>query len=230
MPIQFDVAKTEVARTAGQQGNTAAETAAGVGIEQAIREFNARDDWEFKLADGTDITVTPGTDTYNISTLDAGAKRIYSARLSTNERILVFIRQREWDRAIRGQDSDTDIPAFYTTVEDGAGVLSIKIFPVPSVADTIKIRLYFNIDAPTGTDNLDVPDRYLAALIALSKYYFLADRDADNARLQEHKQRAAVLLSQAISDDSSAPDEDLRFIPQEEWIGAQGDDIFTLFE
>ncbi len=231
MPITFSDAKTEVARSVGSQADAAQLLVAGTAIMSALREWNARHDWEFKLRTLADITLTPGQADYDlVADSDAvNPKRIHTANLEGNPRNLFFIRQREWDRVVRDQ-STNDIPIAYTLAEDAAGVVVIRLFPSPTGGGPLIVRCYENITIPAqpagdGT-NLNIPDRLIPGIISLGSYYYLINRDAQNPRLGEFKQRAETLLVRAIFDDTHNPDEEIRFVPKEEWIGAQGSDIF----
>lgn len=228
MSMTFLQAKQAVARWVGGSSVTSQLTVAGTAIVDAIRDFDTRNDWEFKLTTLGDITVAANDDTYDLVTDPAPdgvrPKKIYSARLKNNKRSLFYVRQREVDRAVRDQDR-VDIPIAYTDVRSANGNLSIKLFPIPSGAEVMQVRVYEHIVIPTADgDTLDLPDRYLGAVLALARYYFLIDRDADDPRANAALQKAEQMIMLAINDDRGNPDEDIRMMPMDEWMVAQGPD------
>lgn len=227
MPMTFLAAKQEVSRNVGGSGVSAQLTIAGQAVIDAIRELDSRHDFEFQLKTLTDIPLVVGTSTY---ALTAGAtnpaKKIYSARLKTNKRTLVYARQREIDRLVRDQEQN-GIPIAYTDVRT-ATALQIKLYPTPSAGDQLQVRVYEHIDdSYADGDNLNIPDRYLPALLARARYNFLIDRDADDPRAQTFLAIAEQRLQDAIRDDLGNPDEDWRLIPTDEWCGAQGPSPLT---
>lgn len=163
------------------------------------------------------IPMIAGTDTYN---LPSPIGRPYSARTLANEQTLTYKEQREIDRVYLIQSSNRT-PVFYnlfntasfsTTRQNG----KIRLFPIPSAGDTLLVRYYRPIAEPTsGSDNLDVPDQYVYALLALAKYFFLRDHDAESARLQEVKERAELQFRQVVArDEQRTEDNDMGLVPQ----------------
>lgn len=213
MPITFTVAQQEVARTIGAQGDADQLAAAATAIQMAMREMNQRNStWNFKFAEAT-VAVTSGEGVV------ANAKRIHSVRGggTSDPRTLQFIRPREWDRAIK-DPSGLTTSRFYTVIEDSAGAIKIRVYPTEDGNYTV--RYYADIVIPSsGGTNLDVPDRYLATVIALSCKWYLANRDAENARLAVWASEGEKLLAGAISDDQEHPDEDLALADWQDFRG-----------
>ena len=223
MPITYLAAAQEIARSIGGSGVSAELTIAKTALVDAIREIDSRHDWEFTLQTLADITVNSGTAEYTLapSGSDPPIKKIYSARLKTNKRTLSYTRQREWDRVIREQETN-GIPTHYTEVR-AASSLKIRLLPTPSMGDLLQPRVYTHIQTTyTDSDNLAIPDRYLPAFLGLGRYNFIIARDAEDARAQLYLQKAEARIADAIRDDLGNPDEDIRLIPTDEWIGAQG--------
>jgi len=164
-----------------------------------------------------DIPVISGTDTYN---LPSPIGRPYSARLLTNEDTLIYKEQREIDRAFQTQTASGS-PIYYnlfntTSFTVGRQNGRIRLFPPPGHADTLRVRYYRPIAEPAaGSDNLDVLDQYVYALLALAKYFFLRDHDAESTRLQELKERAELQFRQVVArDEQRTEDNDMALSPQ----------------
>ena len=172
------------------------------------------------LTFSADIPVIVGTDLYN---LPSTMKRIYSVRTLTNELPLTWRDQRYIDRVYPNQTTQ-NLPAFYNAFNDATFTQSrqggrIRLFPIPSTADTLRVRYIRPIVQSTAdADLLDMPDRYVYAVLELAKYYFLKNFDAETARLGEIKERSEFLYKKAEYDDRSASiDRDLVMIPYREW-------------
>lgn len=214
-------AAQEVARLIGGASVTSQTTVAKQSVKDALRDFDARNDkgWEFKLRTLNDVTVSSGDGIYDL-VIDAGGtnpKQIHSARLKNNPRILYFIRQREYDRLVWNQESNS-LPTHYTEMRSANSNLAIKLLPTPNTGELLQVRVFEHIVIPSADgDVLDVPDRYLPAILALARYYFLIDRNAEDARVGVYLQKAEQLISLAMKDDIGAPDEDIRFVPSNEW-------------
>lgn len=217
MALTLDEMKTLVARTLGDEDDADQLTAAGDAIQQAVREINSRQLWEFKRTVTNKVMVV-GTRDYSI----ANAVRIYNARLQSNQRTLKFIRERDWDDSVRIQDTN-NIPTHYTVVENAAGLMSVRVLPSPSTTETVEVDHYDNIVVPTvGATPVDVPDRFLAMVIALSKFYYLGDRDSETQRIQFWGARAEKLLTEAVAADGEQPDDDLGLTASDEVGEAYG--------
>lgn len=223
MAMTFLQAKQEVARNVGGSGVSGQLTIAGQAVIDAIRHLDSRHNWEFRLKTLTDIPVVAGTADYTLTPSETAVKRIHSARLKTNKRVLGYARQRHVDRALRNQEQN-DISVAYVEVVTATAV-AIRLVPTPSTVDTLQVRVYETIDdSYSDGDNLNIPDRYLPALLARARYNFLIDRDAEDRRAEAFLSVSEQQIEMAIRDDMGNPDEDVRMIPQDEWIGAYGPD------
>jgi len=158
------------------------------------------------LTFSADIPLRTGVAIYALPT---PMKRPYSVRTLTNPQPLQYREQREIDRMFSDLTSP-GTPAFYNiynpaTFAPGTQNGKIQVFPVPGSADTLRARYHRPIaeTAADGTD-LDLPDRYVYALLELGRYYFLRNLDTENPRTGEAKERAEVLFRRAIWDDTRA--------------------------
>lgn len=206
MPMTLTEAATEVCRTIGSQNDAVQIAAAKTALKFAVREMNQRHNWSFKLTENTALAITGGTQDYVVT----GAKKIYGIGFGgSNPRWLVYVRQRDWDRAMRFAQQTGDF-MFYTVKEDGAGVITVRLFTTPAGSGNATVRYYTDITVPlVDGNNIDVPERFLGVVLALGNAYYLANRDAENPRTGYWRSQAEVLLQKAIEDDVEAPDEDL---------------------
>lgn len=206
MALTFLQAATEVCRTIGSQNDADQITAAKTALQFAIREMNQKHNWSFKYGENTAVPVTSGVSDVAI----AGAKKVYSVRVEgSNPRTLVYIRQRDWDRAVRFAASNADF-MFYTTMEDGSGTITVRLFIAPAATGTITVRYYQDVPLPANDgDLIGVPERYQGLVLALGNAYYLANRDAENPRTAYWRSQADSLLQAAMEDDADQPDEDL---------------------
>lgn len=219
MSMTFLAGAQEVARSIGAQNDTEQQAAAKTAIQQAIRKLNTRN-WEFKLTILASIPVVSSTNEYTLT----GAKAVYSARLTGSQRTLKYVRLRDIDRAIRDQETP-DSPTHYTVLENAADVVTIRIFPIPNMSDTLLVKAYAAITVPSADgDILDVPDRRLPLVLAIATYFYLANRDAENPRTAFWKSEAGELLTEAIADEQVKPDEDFTFQAHEDVDFAYGSD------
>lgn len=218
MSMTFLAAAQDVARSVGGSSVSAQIVIAKSAVQQALRDFDTRHQWDYKLSTLSDIAVTGGTANYDLVTAGGvNPKSIHSARLKNNLRTLGFVRQREWDRLVWNQESN-EIPTSYTEVRGANAHLNIKLLPTPSQGETLQVRVFEHIVIPSADgDVLDVFDRYLPAILALARYYFIIDRDAEDARAGVYLQKAEQLIQKAINDDDDRPDEDIHFTPTSEW-------------
>lgn len=227
MAITYLAAAQEVARLIGGASVTSQQTVAKTAVRDALRDFDTRHDWDYKMSTLNDITVVAATASYDLVTSGGAVrpKKIHSARLKNNLRTLFYARQREWDRMVWNQESN-QIPTHYAEVRSANGNLAIKLLPTPSQAELLQVRVYEHIVIPSADgDNLDIPDRYIPAILSLARYYFLIDRDAEDVRAQVYLQKAEQLIQKAMSDDVGAPDEDVHFTPPDEWAPGYRDPI-----
>lgn len=180
------------------------------------------------LTFSANIPVRAGTDSYRLPT---PVKRIYSVRTTLNPQPLEFKEQREIDRMFSDLTAG-GIPYYYnifntvafgTTTQNGR----IRLFPIPSGADTLIVRYHKPIEVPAdASDTLVVPDRYLYALLELGRYYFLHDLDTENPRTGEAKDKSEFMLRKCIRDDMrSTGDNDARLISQMDHMQRRSVDI-----
>jgi len=233
MAITFANAKIAVARTDGGQNDADQLSAAGDALLNAIQKWNLRKNWRFLLIDnsGDPIDIVEGTDTY---ALPFPFKRPYTARLLSRNRTLKWTEQRHVDRSIRDQTANGLVSHYtlfngatdFDSSTSSGQVGSIKLIKSPSytLADDLVVRYYRPIAEPAGdATTMDVPDRYVFALITLGKYFYLVDKDTENARLQAHMQDAEVQFRQCVSEDQGVmEDDEARLIPQTEYGAAFG--------
>lgn len=236
MPVSFAQGKVIVARTIGGANDPDQLLAAGDAIQVAIQEWNIRDKFNFLLRDNSDneIDVDASISTY---ALPANLREVYSVRLVSQKRALIYINQRDVDRIVRDQ-SATGTPSHYTLFRGSTDFapdslaeqqLMLKLIPTPNytAVDELLVRYYRLIASPAvDADNLDVPDRYVYAFLTMAKYYFLVDKDAESARTEEHKQRAEYLFALVQRDDQEYQDEDLALTPQVDYGQAWGPDTW----
>jgi hypothetical protein len=222
MSMTFLAAKQDVARNLGGSAVSAQLTIAGQSIVDAIRYFDTFDpqhQWEYKLVTLSTIPVLAGTATYTLTAPTTSIKKIHSARLTTNKRVLAYARQRHVDRVIRDQESN-DVTVAYIEVLTATGV-GITLVPTPSSADTLQVRVYETIKTTYGdSDNLDVLDRHIPAVLARARYSMLIDRNADDPRADKYYGIAEQMIAKCVRDDAGNPDEDVRLTPMDEWAGA----------
>lgn len=228
----FESAKVWVARSIGGQNDPDQLNAAGDAIKETIQEWNLRRNWNFLLTDNsTDpIDIVQGQELY---ALPAAIKEPHTARLLSLNRTLVYVLQRDIDRVVRSQTTE-GYPSHYTlyngatpfssmTLETQVGF--VKLLPVPaySQVDDLLLRYYRNIADPViDADLIDCPDRFLFALLARAKYYYLVNKDAESARTQHLLEQSERLWREVVADDEGQEDRDVRLISQMEYGAAFG--------
>lgn len=165
-----------------------------------------------------DIQTVVGTHTY---AMPSPIKRPVAARITTgNERTLEWMDQRTVDKMFQDQ-SVTSLPAYYNlfnktswgqTVQNG----KIRLFPTPSESENLRVRYYRPIAEPTADgDYLDVPDRYVYALLELGRWHYLKNHDSETERLMHTAQKAEQLFVKCAADDEGeSEDRDVVFTSQ----------------
>jgi hypothetical protein len=212
MSMTFLDAAKEVAHTIGAQNDVEQQAAAKTALQNVIRKLNTKTNWEFKQTTLADIPLVIGTSDYVLT----GAKRIHSLRLKGNKRTLKLARQRFVNRVVRDQETP-GIPTHYIPVQTAGDVVSARLVPIPSVTDTMVPFVYTAITMPVNDgDILDVPERLIYCVLAVGKYIYLADRDAENPRTAFWKGEADTELTAAMGDDNDQPDEDFAFLATDE--------------
>jgi hypothetical protein len=165
-----------------------------------------------------DIPLVAGSDTYNLPT---PFKRPYIARIITgSERSLEWKDQKVLDKMFQNQTPQS-LPAFYnlfnrTTFSQTRQNGKVRLFPIPSTAETLRVRFYRPIAEPSvdGTF-LDVPDRYVYALLETARWHYLKNHDAETARLAMTDQKAEQMFQRCAADDEGESDDrDIGFVSQ----------------
>jgi hypothetical protein len=206
--LTFGRAKSMVARTIGSPEDGDALSAAGDALQMAVAEWNRRYAFDWFAKTHTNISVTAGTDTYD---LPQDFLKEYSVRMTTNDRPLHFIRQRLYDRTWWDQSAQS-FATHYTLWGEGQSG-QITLIPMPSGSDTLVIKYYQKATTPSHDDDkFGLPDRYVYGLVYKAKAFVLLDRDAENARAQFWLAEAEKAFREARADDEYHPDEDHGFI------------------
>jgi hypothetical protein len=172
------------------------------------------------LTFSADIPMISGTDLYNLPT---AIKRIYDVRLLINERPLAWKDERMLDRIFLTRSSSV-MPAFYNNYNDGSFSTvkeygRIRLSPIPSVADTIRVKYHRLISQPSSdSDLIDMPARYVYSMLTMARYYFMLNYDAENPRTATFGARAEDLFRKCTFDDQSGSvDRDVVGTPYIEW-------------
>lgn len=167
------------------------------------------------------IPIQAGVQDYN---LPNDFFKHYGVRLTTNIKWpLQFVRIREWNRKTLDQTT-RQTPSIYTifnsksALTQNKGVYRLRLFPIPSVSDTLKFEYYRRFD--TTADPLDMEASslyefldYCRNLLILTKRSF-DDPDTAMASLKEIIDRAKA------RDQEPTEDEDVRLISQIEVGGS----------
>jgi hypothetical protein len=168
-----------------------------------------------------EIPIRAGVSVYN---LPSPIKRPYTARLnSPTNKVMMWRDWREIDRKF-GDIVQQGEPAFYTVYNPDSYSTSsqngkIEVFPTPDSAHVMRMRYFRPInDVTSDGTNLDIPDKYMYALLERAKFYYLKNKDSENVRTQEVHQLSEGLLIRAIRDDRArSGDRDERMVPFVEW-------------
>lgn len=213
-----------IARTGGDQNDDEAKENAKESLRSAIRDFNAANNWEFKFTIKDDYVLAAGQQDIVIE----GLKRVHTIRtVLPTVKTLRFARLRLIDYTTREQSTNSD-PVVYVTI-DGPESNTIRVYPPCEATTTFQVRYYAEIEEPELDDDIiDVPKRYLTALITRAKYHYLLDYDTEAARCDKTEALSEVLLRKAIKDDKKQPDEIVQMVSRAEYGSAFGyldDDI-----
>lgn len=165
------------------------------------------------------IPVIAGTDIYYAPHDYASG---YSMRLLTSEQTLSYVEPREVDRKVPNQTTQ-GFPGAYT--DDGYGTGTgfdaadqrhrLRIIGVPSTTENAKLTYYRNIDGTAST--IDVPNELLYMFLDDCKCWLLAQKNANDPRLEVMMALIARQIKQALSDDKeSSEDADVRLISEYE--------------
>ena len=201
--MRFYDAKVSVARVAGDQGNEDRREIAGDAIRAAIRDWNTEHNWEFKFREDPSYTLASGDQDIEVD----GLKKVHTLRRTGDAKgVLQFYRMRTIDYSLRDQSS-VGIPTVYTVIENPTQNV-VRVYPVPETDTDFHVSYYEEIQEPSDDDDeIDVPTRFLNALLARAKYHYLMDKDSENIRLQLYDTLSSTLLRKAIRDDKKQPDE-----------------------
>ena len=208
--LTYAKAKAVVARTIGDETDARSLGHAGDALRMAVADWNRRHQFEWNVLDAFDISVTAGTSSYD---LPSDFLHMHSVRMIVNERPLMYLRQRLYDRASLDQN-ERQWSTHYTLFGSGQSG-QITLIPIPSEDDTCRLRYYAGVSIPTTNESLfGLPERHVWGLIYKAKALILMDRDAENIRAQMWNAEAERAFVQAREDDIHREDEDRRMIPQ----------------
>jgi hypothetical protein len=132
------------------------------------------------------------------------------------------VRRELWDRVRYSEEADlAGTPVFYDLFGSGA-TGAITLHPQPSADTTLKLQYYRDIPDPTNDDDIvDLPKVWLWVIIFKATALFLATFDAGSASHNYFEAKAEDMFRRAKHDDQATPDENPRFVPQEEWAVPQ---------
>lgn len=221
MSMALADAKVYIARVIGGQNDAGILALAADAIKATATKWDNRHDWGFLLKDNYNapITVTAGVSDY---AAPADFKNPYSALLTTTKRPLGYIRQRQYDRLTADQSSQRGTYAY--TLFNSSGFTAsdqtqyIRLIFTPDTADSLLLRYYRRI-SPTA-DPVDVDDAYLYTFLDDCKVWLVAQKNANDPRLQALVALSERALADAIStDQDETEDEDIRLISQAEMFG-----------
>lgn len=200
--MRFADAKISVARVAGDQGDIDQREIAGDAVKAAIRDWNTEHNWEFKFREDPSLAVVADQQDVEIE----GLKKVHTIRVNGGQGTLQYSRMRQIDYTIR-EHSRSGVPLIYTVIESSTQNV-IRLYPIPETAIELYVRYYEEIEEPSDDeDELDIPGRFLNALLARAKYHYLLNKDTENLRLDKYETLSTVLLRKAIRDDKKQPDE-----------------------
>lgn len=165
-----------------------------------------------------DIPIRVGFDTYN---LPSPFKQPLVCRIvSGNERTLDWLDMRTIDKMFQNQQL-TQLPVFYnlfnqSTFTETRQNGKIRFFPVPDSIENARVRYFRPISQPSGDGvNLDLPDRYIYAMLELGRWHYLKNHDSETERLSQTYGKAKELFQWCASDDEGESlDRDIVLIAQ----------------
>lgn len=200
-------AKLRITRMNGDQGSPNQLARAGDAVVDAIRYWDTKHDWAFRLSLSVPFTLASGANTLTIP----GIKRVYSARTVTPaERYLEFKPRRQVDVETINLDTNGDVVVY--TLIPGIPDPTIKFWRTP-IRDTTGLLDYHTfIPQPASDDDvIQVPEEYLIPLLDAAKYFFIRDRLQDDQRIAAYRQTAMYSMAEAIRRDRKHPDLRERF-------------------
>ena len=156
------------------------------------------------------------------------------ARLVADNRPLQYVRSRIVNHISNPNDTWDGIYGYtFISIQgnaSAAGILPlpttmIRLYGTPGGADTLifegwrGIQTFLN-DLTAGDEArpLDVPDEFQDDLLELATYFYQNNKDSENTRSQDKKQNASYFLRRAIRRDLGMDDEEVRFLPPQEFM------------
>jgi len=153
--------QAQVAKVLGRATDADLLTEAADEIIRVLDELGLND-FQWLLKPGTPIPLVANTQDYN---LPSDYRRMYTVRLGTGNRPLAYVDQREWDRYVLNQ-ATPGTPMGYTIIRTTNTQEQIRIFPIPSQADTLVFLYHRLITTPSvGGTAVDIPERYQTYVI-----------------------------------------------------------------
>ena len=198
-----------IAQTAGNATDTDLLSEAKDEIRHVVDELNLKDlDW---LASSQTIPLVVGTSDYNLS---SDFRKVYSVRLETNRRVLSYIEQREWDRAIYDQTSNRTPYGYNIFPRTSNTQAQIRILPTPASVENAIVKYYKLMTVPTvdGTA-LDIVERYQAYIIYQARANVLANHGENESRVQFWQGKADRMLADMLNESQAQPDDDEGMMP-----------------
>jgi hypothetical protein len=202
--------KKIVARVLGAQGDPDS-VGAGDAINSALDRLNEHE-WDYLTVKGDDITVTGGTDTYELPT---PIKAPVSLRLGG--RGLEYIRRAQWDKA--NVQTIGGVPTHYTLFNSRLSG-NVQLIPGPGSGGTMEIRYYRPVKRPTSNgEALDILE-WMERYVMFEGMAQLALQHGDELGKYDRLQAIATeALKGALASDRlpGGPDADINFQPYDAW-------------
>jgi hypothetical protein len=213
--ITGDGVTTNTTTTAGFIGVNVGQTVTGTGVPASTTVASITDEDTIVLSQastpgtvtltfGGDIPIRQNVDTYNLPT---PFKQPYICRITSgNERTLDWMDQSVIDKMFQNQ-AMTQTPVFYnlfnktsfTRVRQNG---KIRFFPMPAMSETARVRFFRPIAQPAvDGDFLDLPDRYIYAMLELARWHYLKNHDSETERLTQTYGKANELFVWCREDD-----------------------------
>ena len=209
--------KDRVARVAGSSGDADQLAVAGYAIEMALQHWESLREWKYSVT-STTFNVTAGTSTY---ALPSDFRSVYNLRFRDNSpRVLFYQYKRDYDFN-RPNQVGTATPIAYTLVDEG-GLGQVELLPANSLTDVMVMYYYRRHTVPaaitagtTSADStvVDFPSKYMHALIALAKTFYLADKGGEEQRMSFWGSTAKMACVEAMKDDDFKADDMPSFTP-----------------
>lgn len=198
----FGEAKTRILRVNGDSGNDRLAAMAGDALLDAMRAWDTKHDWHFRLHLGISFNLATGVNSYS----PAGLKRVYTARsLTPVERPLIYIPRRRLETEISLLQEPGDVTHY--TLVPGLPDPTLYFYRTPSQAMTGLLNYHTYIPHPSeDSDVVEVPEEYLIPLLDMAKYLYLKDRSSETERIDRFRQDGAFGLADAIRRDRKHPD------------------------